>query len=365
MDALKLLEKYVMMPSGTFDIDDVNAVAEIIADDIQALGFTLNMHKSEGKSTIIEATYGHGPRRIMLMGHMDTVFPRSDFVPFSIDGDTAYGSGVMDMKGGIVIMLCALEKVLKDIDTAKYTLQILINPDEEIGSPSSHETIYRNAQNAYACLSFEPARPDGALVCERKGVTSFLLKCRGVRGHAGMAYLSCHSAIQELCHRIERIYALRDDSRDISINIGVITGGTAENVVADYAEAKGEFRYFDMAFKPEIEKAITAICAEPGVEGCSTELSFGASHPAAKMTDGSRRLFDMASAIAHDLGGEAHLERTGGAGDISIAALAGAPVLDGLGMEGAGAHTRGESARIDRIPYRIEMAARLIKRVAE
>lgn len=363
MDALKMLEKYVSMPSGSGDYADVNALADIIIDDIRALGFDAKPHEVPGKAKIIEATYGYGSKKIMLMGHMDTVFPRSDFMPFRIEGDTAYGSGVMDMKGGIVIMLCALKKVLAGIDKSKYTLQILINPDEEIGSPTSHALIYESAQTACACLSFEPSRPSGALVCERKGVTSFTLICRGVRGHAGMAYKSCHSAIQELCHRIERLYTLRDDARDISINVGSISGGTAENVVADYAEAHCEYRYFDMVYKDEIGNAISAICAEPGIEGCTTELSFGASHPAAKLSEGSQRLFNMARDAARSLGGDAFLEQTGGAGDISIAAVAGAPVLDGLGMEGAGAHTRQESADLTRLPYKIELAARLIAKV--
>lgn len=360
MDALKLLEKYVSMPSGSVDIDDVNALAEVILDDIQSLGFELKPHRAPGKPTIIEATYGHGSKKIMLIGHMDTVFPRHDFMPFRIEGDTAYGSGVMDMKGGIAIMLCALEKALPGVDKDKYTLQILINPDEELGSPSSQELITESAKTAAACLSFEPARPSGALVCERKGVSSFTIKCRGVRGHAGMVYKSCHSAIQEICHRVERLYTLRDDARDISINVGSITGGTAENVVADYAEAHCEYRYFDMAYKQEIADKIKSICAEPGIDGCTTELTFGPSHPAAKLSAGSQCLYNMAREIASNLGETATLEQTGGAGDISIAAAAGAPVLDGLGMEGAGAHTREEFAKLNRMPYKIELAAQLI-----
>lgn len=363
MDAIKLLEKYVSMPSGSFDIDDVTALAEEIGRDLEALGLSVTLHRDLGMGPVIEAEYGHGPQKIMLMGHMDTVFPRRDYVPFSIEGNLAHGSGVMDMKGGLVIMNQALSKALPSIDPERYTIKVLINPDEEIGSPTSHDLIYKNAADAAACLSFEPCRPGGGLVCERKGVTSFTLRCTGVRGHAGAAYLRCHSAIQELCQRITRIYSLRDDARDISINIGTISGGTAENVVADYAEAHGEFRYFDMAFKPELEQAITAICQEPGVEGCTTTVEFGAAHPAAKMTPGSQQLFDAACAIARELGGEVHHERTGGAGDIAIAAWAGAPVLDGLGMEGKGAHTQSECAFLDRVPFLIEMATRMILHV--
>ncbi len=361
MQAIELLEKYVSMPSGTFDVADVTALAEEIARDLEALGLQVELHRGSEYGPAIEATYGHGPERIMLMGHMDTVFPRRDYEPFRIEGNLAYGSGVMDMKGGLAIMNRALAETLPGIDPDKYEIKVIINPDEEIGSPFSHELIYSTATGAKACLSFEPARKGGGLVCERKGVTSFTVKCGGVRGHAGSAYLSCHSAIQELCQRITRLYTLRDDARDISINIGTIEGGTAENVVADTAIAHGEFRYFDMAYKPEITEAIRRICAEPGVEGCTTQVEFGASHPAAKLTPGSQRLFELAQGYARALGTEVYHERTGGAGDISIAALAGAPVLDGLGIEGVGAHTKGEYAFLDRIPYAISLASSMIR----
>lgn len=364
MDALKMLEKYVSLPSGSFDVEDVAVLAEEIGRDLAALGLDVKLHKL-GMGPVIEGTFGHGPDIIMLMGHMDTVFPRHDYVPFRVEGSKAYGSGVMDMKGGIVIMNHALAAALPGIDPERYTIKVIINPDEEIGSPTSYDMIYNTAAASKACLSFEPARPGCGLVCERKGVTSFTLKSTGVRGHAGAAYLKCHSAIQELCQKITELYTLRDDARDISINIGSITGGTAENVVADYAEAHGEFRYFDMDYKPEITAAIEQICAQPGVDGCTTTVEFGAAHPAAKMTPGSQALFDMAQSIAHDLGEEVFHERTGGAGDISIAAWAGAPVLDGLGMEGAGAHTQSEEAFIDRMPFHIELAARMLKNLTK
>ena len=178
------------MPSGTFDVADVTALAEEIARDLEALGLQVELHRGSEYGPAIEATYGHGPERIMLMGHMDTVFPRRDYEPFRIEGNLAYGSGVMDMKGGLAIMNRALAETLPGIDPDKYEIKVIINPDEEIGSPFSHELIYSTATGAKACLSFEPARKGGGLVCERKGVTSFTVKCGGVRGHAGSAYLS-------------------------------------------------------------------------------------------------------------------------------------------------------------------------------
>ena len=362
---LALLEKYVSMPSGSNDVADVTALAEVIAGDLRALGIDVQLHTGLGLGPIIEGTYGNGPQKVMLMGHMDTVFPRSDFRPFSIDGDRAYGSGVMDMKGGLAIMNRALCAALPGIDKSKYTIKVIINPDEELGSPTSAQLISDTARGASACLSFEPQRPNGGLVCERKGVTSVKLSSTGVRGHAGAAYLQCHSAIQELCAKITQLYTLRDDAHDISINVGTIRGGTAENVVADYAEAQLEYRYFDMRYKAEIAQKITEICAQPGVEGCSTTAEFGAAHPSASMTPGSQALFDTAQRIAAELGEEVYHERTGGAGDISIAACAGAPVLDGLGLQGKGAHSHDEYAMLDKLPFCLELAKRMLISVTQ
>lgn len=150
MDALKRLEKYVSMPSGTYDIEDVTALAEEIGRDLEALGLEVVLHREGCMGPVIEGTYGHGPEKIMLIGHMDTIFPRADYVPFSIEGNIAHGSGVIDMKGGIVVMECALEDAIPVIDPDKYTIKVIINPDEEIGSPVSHELLFNTAKGAKA-----------------------------------------------------------------------------------------------------------------------------------------------------------------------------------------------------------------------
>lgn len=178
-----------------------------------------------------------------------------------------------------------------------------------------------------------------------------------------MVYKECHSAIQELCERINALYTLRDDSRDISINVGKISGGIAENVVCDYAVANCEYRYFDMDYRTEIMEKIKEICARPGVEGTTTTVEFGASHPSSKETPECLALFEMARGYAAELGHDLYYERTGGAGDISIAAWAGAPVLDGFGLYGTGAHTRNECAYLDYIPFAVELAKKMLRGV--
>lgn len=359
-DILSTLEKYVSLPSGTLDKADVALAAKAIAEDFQSLGMQVTLHPGKEMGPMVECVFGHGPKQLMLMGHMDTVFPRAECQPFQMDGDKAYGSGICDMKGGIAVMLHALEDVLPQMDQEQYTIKVLLNPDEEIGSPESADTILNTARRSFAALSFEPSRKGGALTCQRKGVTSFIISCSGVRGHSGANYLQCASAIQELCARINAIYTLRDDSRDISVNIGVIKGGTAENVVADEAAAHGEFRYYDQSYRQELMDKLAAICAAPGIPGTTTALAWGNTHPALKATEQSMTLLKIAQEIAADYGIKLTAESTGGAGDIAIAGLAGIPVLDGFGLEGDGMHTVHEYALIHNLPYKIALAKGMI-----
>lgn len=363
---LETLKKYVDQPSGSFDVEDVTAVAKMMAEDFASLGFTVKTIPGKQAGPILDCSIGSGDKQLMLMGHMDTVFPHSVYVPYKDNGDgTAMGSGIIDMKGGIMILLYALKEALPKIDLNRYTLRAILNPDEEIGSAESHNLILSTAKQSFAALSFEPSGPKPRLTCARKGVTSVLISCKGVPGHAGSQYKQCASAIQALCAQITKLYALRDDEHDISFNAGFITGGTAENVVASDAACRCEFRYFDQSYQQILMDKIVAICAQEPVPGVTTTVTFGASHPASDLTAASQVLLDKAQAIAKAQGRDMPHEKVGGAGDISIAAQAGIGVLDGLGMPGAKMHTVEEVAYIDLIPQQIELSAKLIEAVCE
>ena len=364
--AIEMLKTYVNQPSGSLDKADVTKMAEIIAADFESLGFTVQKLQGEKCGPTLKCTIGSGDKQLMLMGHMDTVFPHAVYVPWTeVDETRALGSGSTDMKGGVVVMLKALEKALPTLDLTKYTLCAVINPDEEIGSPESHEIILETAGESFAALSFEPAGENGRLTCARKGVTSMLISCTGIPGHAGAQYKVCASAIQALCAHITRLYTLRDDEHDISFNAGLISGGTAENVVAPSAQCKCEFRYFDEKYKPLLTEKIKALCAETPVPGVTTTVTFGASHPAIDINEKSQVLYDAASAIAQELGIHVHHERTGGAGDIAIAGQAGIGVLDGLGTSGGGMHTVNEWIDLTAVDGKIELAAKLIQKVCK
>ena len=358
---LETLKKYVNQPSGSHDKEDVAQVAQMFAEDFAALGFSVSLIPGKEYGPTLKAVIGAGEKQLMLMGHMDTVFPHALCVPFTEIGENkALGSGSTDMKGGDVVMLYALQNVLPKVDLNKVKICAVLNPDEEVGSPESHAVILETAKQSYAALSFEPGGPDYRLTCARKGVTSVLIQCTGIPGHAGAQYKVCASAIQALCAHISALYTLRDDSRDISFNAGVISGGTAENVVAPSAEAKCEFRYFDEKYKPELMEKIKEICAREPVPGVQTRVTFGASHPAIDLNEESRKLLDAALKISEKQGVARHHEKTGGAGDISIAGLAGIGVLDGLGLCGEKVHTQQECVYLDSLPVQIDFASQML-----
>lgn len=357
---LETLKTYVNLPSGSFDKTLSARLSTKISEDLTALGFEVHAQEGVHHGPTLVARWGKGKKQLMLMGHYDTVFPQNLSQPFALVSDTrATGSGVTDMKGGIALMVHALKEVLPQVDAQAYSVVCVLNADEEVGSGESRGHILENARQSFAAISFEPGH-DGALTVERKGVTCFEIHATGVGGHAGADYKKGGSAIQELLNKLQSIYALRDDSKDISVNIGVISGGTADNVLAPEAYARGEVRSYDPNEMERLHQALKEICSAPGLPGAAARLTFKASHPPCKKTDASMKLYAVAEEIGKSLGLSPYLLSTGGASDIAFAAQAGIPVLDGLGMEGGGVHTTDEYVDLAKVDVQLMMAKQLL-----
>lgn len=356
---IALLEAYVNLPSWSHEPEDAAVLAGVLKKDLEALGFEVQLIQGKLHGPVVSAVWGKGPRQLLLMGHYDTVFPRHLMQPFRAEGDLLHGSGVWDMKGGLAVMMRAMEEAIKALDPSQCRLQVLLNADEEVGSVESKAHILAAAKQSFAAISFEPNRGN-KLTVERKGVTNFHLSCEGIGGHSGAFYKQGVNAIDALIEKIQQLYQLRDHDNDISLNIGVIEGGTAENVIASNASVRGEFRSYDPEMMLKLEERARAICLAPGPEGSKFSVSFGAHHSGCMRTEASLQLFERAAAIAKTQGRTLELERSGGAGDISFAAKAGIPVLDGLGLEGGQAHTDQEYAVKASMPLQMELATKLI-----
>lgn len=360
---LETLKTYVNLPSGSYDKHLCARMAEQLTRDLQALGMQVTAHEGKRFGPTLVAKWGSGPRQLMLMGHYDTVFPENISQPFQlVNEQCATGSGIVDMKGGLAIMVHALKEVLPQVDSTKYSVVCVLNADEEVGTGESRGHIVENARQSFAALSFEPGH-NGAWSVQRKGVTAFQVHATGVGGHAGADYKKGGSAIQELIVKLNRLYELQDKSKDISVNIGVISGGTADNVLAPTAHAYGEVRSWDPAELERLHQAIQDICAAPALPGAGTTLTFPDSHPPCPATEASLQLFETAKEIGQSLGLSPHLVATGGASDIAFAAQANIPVLDGLGMEGGGMHTTEEYADLAKVDKQLMLAVLLMKKL--
>lgn len=359
-EMLGKLEQYVNLPSGSWDKADVNAFASQVQKDFEALGMTVERHDGGEIGDTLVCRYGKGENRIMLMGHMDTVFPHYEAWKYRLEGNRAYGPGTMDMKGGILVMYYALREVLPTLPENAQIVCVL-NPDEEIGSGTSCGFMLENAKGALAALSFEPMRPGNVVVSQRKGVISFGITCTGQRGHAGGAYLTCASAIQQLCAVVTNLYTMRDDARQVSVNVGTIQGGVAENIIADAASVRAEIRYYDPEMLDELMAKLKEICAQPGIKGTTTTLELGPSHPPFKANERCVKLLRVVQAQAEKQGRTIDAIASGGASDVAFAAIAGAPAIDCMGLVGEGAHTKEEFADVTSFIPNVELAANVIK----
>lgn len=363
-DALELLKNFVNIDSGSCDIEDVNRFANKVEYEFRKIGMVVSRIKQEDTGDFIECTVGSGSKKILLLGHMDTVFPSGTAKsrPFSIKDNILYGPGVLDMKGGIVILLYAIKNVMGRLPNDTQ-LSVFLNSDEEIGSKYSKENILRMAKDSVACISFEGAKP-GTLTTERKGILSFKIGLRGIPAHSGVNYNKGRSAIEEISHKICRLYNLADKENGISVNVGKIAGGNKINIVAEYAEAEVEIRYFNKEDRDRLHKEVEDIVNNNYVEGVKASVDILSERPPLVSDYNNKRLFQMAKIEANKLGRNIIERKTGGGGDVSFAGSVGIPVIDGMGPEGEDSHTEGEFATIDSFPFKIELASRMILNIA-
>jgi len=306
-------------------------------------------------------------KRILILGHCDTVWPVGEAAkrPFAIEGNHAYGPGVYDMKAGLLQAMYAI-KALMDLGRMPNNTEIvlLINSDEEIGSRTSRTHIEQEARKSDAVLVLEPPmEPTGALKTWRKGSGSFRLKVEGRSAHAGVNPELGVSAIKELAEQISQLYVLEDLSLGTTLNVGIVQGGIAYNVVAADAEAIIDVRVSTMEEAARIERAMLE--KKNNHPEAVVTVTGGIRRPPMERTSKIEALYKLAEQVASEELPELILQEagTGGVSDGNFTAACGIPTLDGLGASGDYAHSPREYVRIDQIPQRTALLAGLLERI--
>ena len=373
-DFLRDLETLVNIDSGTYTPAGVAMMAAELRPRFEALGFTVTLHPGEqfGPQLLARKSGGVGQARVALIGHMDTVFPDGEAAlrrPFTLRDGRAYGPGVFDMKGGLLIGLYAL-RLLRAMhaqgDEPFAELTFLCNSDEEIGSPESRPLVEQVARTADVALVLEPTNDVNRVTVARKGVGLFRLSVAGVAAHAGVEPKRGRSAILELAHRVIALHALNGTIPGVTVNVGVVAGGARPNVVADAAHAEIDVRAADPAGVEAIERALQAVAdAAPTIADTTTTLTGGFRHQPFTQSDRSAQLFGLAEEAGRPLGLTLRGAPTGGASDGNTTAAHGVATLDGLGPVGGLAHNPGEYVEITSIPQRIALLAGLLRRLGD
>jgi glutamate carboxypeptidase len=344
---LDLLRELVELESPTGDTRELGGR---MADELRALGGEARFDGEHVRAGFA----GAGPP-LLLLGHLDTVWPRGTLatMPWRVADGRAYGPGSYDMKGGLVVML----EAIRSARTGR-ALRVVLTADEEVGSPTARSMLADAAAGAVAAFVCEPPTKRGDLKTARKGLGRFKLRVVGRAAHAAEASRGV-SAIDELARLTLRLHALNDAERGVSVNVGVVAGGTRENVVAAEATALLDVRVATLAERERLDAVLHGL--RPELAGTTMELSGGWTRPPLERSEGAGVLFERARAHGSALGLELRESSVGGGSDGNLVGALGVPVLDGLGAEGGGAHAADEHVRVESLAVRSELLARILR----
>jgi glutamate carboxypeptidase len=311
----------------------------------------------------VRAEFGSGDRQVLILGHLDTVWPVGTLSgrPFRQDDGRLFGPGVFDMKAGLGLAALAVRALAAGAGGVPGRVVMLTTSDEETGSATSRTAIEEEARRSEAVLVLEPSLPGGALKTSRKACGEFLLRVDGVAAHAGIDPDGGASAISELVWQIAGVEAMRDPGLGTTVNVGVIRGGSRPNVVAAEAEAVIDVRVATSAAAARVTGALGAL--RPRDPRTRVTLAGGFDRPPLERTPGVEALFHLAQTVAADLGRTLGEGGTGGGSDGNLTAALGIPTLDGLGAIGGGAHAAGEYVTVQDLPWRAALVAGLLRRI--
>ena len=339
----------------------VDAVSEEAADIAEITRFPQTVQGDHLRLECDIPTRGDG--QVLGLGHLDTVWAVGtlDRMPWKVAEGRLWGPGVFDMKAGVAYLLFAA-RALRDLNLVsnrRYVVQL--QSDEEIGSPSSLSLVKAEAGRSAAVIVAEPsAGLEGNAKTSRKGGGNFRVRVKGVPAHAGLDFEAGASAVVEAAAQIRRIASWTDLERGLTVNPGVVQGGTAPNVVAEEASVRADIRFWTSEDGREIDRRFRRL--RPSDPRCSIQVTGGVFSPMER-TDGVARIFALAKSISGEMGVELGETGVGGASYGNMTAPMGIPTLDGIGAVGEGAHAKHESILVDRIADRAALIAALVHRL--
>ena len=354
------LRELVQQESPSEDRQALNAAMNLVERIAQEFGARTKHHKQREFGDVLELHFGpsrSSRKPVLLLGHLDTVWPTGTLaqMPWRVADDRYWGPGVLDMKAGVVMALAAL-KTLREMNLARPTT-LLLNSDEEVGSPVSRLITERLALESAAVLVLEPAQ-GLAYKTARKGVGHYNVQVTGVGAHSGVDFERGHSAVLELAKQVQTISNFTNLARKLTVNCGVIAGGTRSNVVASSAHTEVDVRIAKASDAAYVEKLFRSLkVSDPH---CKLAITGGINRPPMERKAGTIALFKKARSLAAELDFTLEEAATGGGSDGNFTAALGVPTLDGMGAVGDGAHAAHESVLIEHLIPRTALLAAMI-----
>ncbi|MBC8438255.1 MAG: M20 family metallopeptidase [Deltaproteobacteria bacterium] len=304
---------------------------------------------------------------IMFLGHMDTVFPTGEVEkrPFSITGNRAFGPGVCDMKGGLLVVLHVLETLKHEGILDSLSVCVAFNGDEETGSHASRDWIMSTAKKSLQTFVFEPCRPGYRFVLQRKGGGWFQIIVKGQEAHAGADPEKGINAVVELAHQIVKINQLNQNEMQTSVHVTVISGGDKVNIIPNMAKASVDVRILKLEEKERIETYFKNLPEHTYLKGAQIKVQGHIDRPPMEPGDGTRKLWELIRSTGEQMGLQMESISTGGCSDGNYTSAAGAPTIDGMGIVGANSHRADEYAELDSIDNMVGLVAQVCKAIAE
>jgi glutamate carboxypeptidase len=364
-ELIRLLREFVECESPSDSPDAVRRFHELLADSLSGMGTGRLPRTGHLIWSFDLPGRKNAQGQVLALGHGDTVWPLGTLraMKFRRAEGRLWGPGVLDMKAGLAFFIFAM-KALRELEIPVLSgVGLLVNPDEETGSKASRALTEDIARKSKAVLVLEPGTGlEGRPKTARKGIGDYSLTVRGVASHAGVDFEKGASAVVELSRQIERIASFTDIPSGITVNPGIISGGTRSNVIAAEARAHIDIRVPSLSAAKALEKKFSSL--KPFDKRCTLELTGGLNRPPMERTRGIADLFGLARKLAAEMNVDLRESSTGGGSDGNFTAALGIPTLDGIGAVGEGAHAAHESILIDRIADRVALLAKLTAAIA-